>query len=155
MTCSLTCSEEDASINGKPNYWLAEKKKTEGQGFIMKMDDCSRLIAGFWIKNKGKGAMINWATKDFLVSGMDNTGSWHNLTKARLNDTRNKPAPLLHFFFDEPQLLQSLKFELISFWGDQGGGLKYFAPIPATGEHKHGFIKIKSHTIILIKASRT
>ena len=51
---------------------------------------------------------------------------------------------LLHFFFDEPQLLQALKFELISFWGKKGGGLQYFAPIPATGEHKHDFIKIKS-----------
>ena len=151
----LILGEEDSKCNGAPNYWLAEKKKTEDQGFTMKVDNCSRLIAGFWIKNKGKGAMNNWATKDFLVSGKNKTGSWQNLTKARLNDTRNKAAPLLNFTFDKPYLLQFLKFDLISYWGNQGGGLQYFAPVPATGKHKHDNIqRIFSQIHICIKRSQ-
>ena len=102
----------------------------------MKVDNCSRLIAGFRIKNKGNGARNNWATKDFLVSGKNQTGSWQNLTEAQLSDTRAKPAPLLNFTFDKPYLVQFLKFDLVSFWGVKGGGLQYFAPIPATGKHK-------------------
>ena len=130
----LICGEEDATVNSKRNYWLAEKEKTEGQGFTMKVDNCSRLIAGFKIKNKGEGDMTDWGTKDFRVSGSFNESSpWEPLMEAQLNDTRGKPAPLLNFFFDEPQLLQFLKFDLVSFWGNQGGGLQYFAPIPATG----------------------
>ena len=138
--------------------WLAEKEKKkkrkgkEDQGFTMKVDNCSRLIAGFRIKNKGKGEMNNWATKDFLVSGKNKTGSWQILTKARLNDTRYKPAPLLNFTLAKPYLLQLLKFDLISFWGNQGGGLQYFAPIPATGKHKYYNIqRIFSQIPIFIK----
>ena len=56
--------------------------------------------------------------------------------EAQLNDTRGKSAPLLNFTFDKPYPLQLLKFDLVSFWGDQGGGLQYFAPFPATGKHK-------------------
>ena len=132
----LCFGEEDAHPNNKPNYWLAERNKREGQGFTMKVDNCSRLIAGFRIKNKGNGARNNWATKDFLVSGKNQTGSWQNLTEAQLSDTRAKPAPLLNFTFDKPYLVQFLKFDLVSFWGVKGGGLQYFAPIPATGKHK-------------------
>ena len=151
----LILGEEDSKCNGAPNYWLAEKKKTEGQGFIMKVDDCSRLIAGFRIKNKGKGERIDWATKDFLLSGKNQTGSWQNLTKAQLSDTRDKPAPLLNFTFDKPHLLQFLKFDLISFWGKKGGGLQYFAPIPATGKHKHENIqRIFSQIHTFIKRSQ-
>ena len=151
----LCFGEEDAHPNNKPNYWLAERNKREGQGFTMKVDNCSRLIAGFRIKNKGNGARNNWATKDFLVSGKNQTGSWQNLTEAQLSDTRAKPAPLLNFTFDKPQLVQFLKFELISFWGDQGGGLQYFAPIPATGKHKHDNIqRIFSQIPIFIKRSQ-
>ena len=151
----LCFGKVDAHPNNKPNYWLAKKGKTEDQGFIMKVDNCSRSVAGFWIKNKGRGAMNNWATKDFLVSGKNKTGSWQNLTKARLNDTRNKAAPLLNFTFDKPYLLQFLKFDLISYWGDQGGGLQYFAPIPATGKHKHDNIqRIFSQIHICIKRSQ-
>ena len=152
----LICGEEDATVNSKRNYWLAEKNKTEGQGFTMKVDNCSRMIAGFRIKNKGKGGDKDWATKEFRVSGsLEEEGPWQNLTKAVMNDTRGKPAPLLNFFFDEPQLLQFLKFDLISFWGDQGGGLQYFAPILAAGKHKHDNIqRTFSQIPILIKRSQ-
>ena len=37
----------------KYNAWLAEKYKTTGQGFTIKVDDCARMIAGAQIKNIG------------------------------------------------------------------------------------------------------
>ena len=133
----LCFGEEDAHPNNKPNYWLAKKGKTEDQGFTMKVDNCSRPIAGFKIKNKGQRDMTDWGTKDFRVSGSFNESSpWERLMEARLNDTRGKSAPLLKFTFDKPYLVQFLKFDLVSFWGVKGGGLQYFAPIPATGKHK-------------------
>ena len=49
-----------------------------------------------------------------------------------LADTRGKPAPLLNFTFEEPVEIQYIKFDLVSFWGTHGGGLQYFAAIPAT-----------------------
>ena len=152
----LILGEEDSKCNGAPNYWLAEKKKTEDQGFTMKVDNCSRLIAGFKIKNKGQRDMTDWGTKDFRVSGSFNESSpWEPLMEARLNDTRGKSAPLLNFTFDKPYLLQFLKFDLISYWGNQGGGLQYFAPIPATGKHKHDNIqRIFSQIPIFIKRSQ-
>ena len=98
----LCFGEEDAHPNNKPNYWLAKKGETEDQGFTMKVDNCSRLIAGFKIKNKGERDMTDWGTKDFRVSGSFNESSpWEPLMEARLNDTRGKPAPLLSFTFDK------------------------------------------------------
>jgi len=49
-----------------------------------------------------------------------------------LPDTRGKPAPLLNYTFKEPVEIQFLRFELVSYWGIQGGGLQYFAAVPAT-----------------------
>ena len=122
----------------------------------MKVDNCSRLITGFKIKNKGERDMTDWGTKDFRVSGSYNDSSpWESLMEAQLNDTRGKSAPLLNFTFDKQHLLQFLKFDLISFWGNQGGGLQYFAPIPATGKHKHDNIqRIFSQIPIFIKRSQ-
>merc|ERR1712192_312558 len=43
-----------------------------------------------------------------------------------------RPASLLNFTFEEAVEIQFLKFDLISYWGGSGGGLQYFAAIPAT-----------------------
>ena len=40
---------------------------------------------------------------------------------------------MLNFTFERPVEIQFMKFDLISFWGD-GGGLQYFAAIPASGK---------------------
>ena len=45
--------------------------------------------------------------------------------------TGGRSADLLNFTMDKPVKIKFLKFELVSFWGE-GGGLQYFAPIPAT-----------------------
>ena len=39
----LILGETDAWIGNGYNYWLAERGKSTGQGFTMKVDDCARL----------------------------------------------------------------------------------------------------------------
>jgi len=127
--------------NGEANFWLAEGGKTTGQGFTLQVGVCKSLIAGCQIKNKGRelisGVWNNWwSTKEFRVSGsMNANGPWETLLEDRLVDTTfsggNRPALLLDFIFQEQVEIQFLKFELISFWGSAGGGLQYFAAIPA------------------------
>ena len=131
----LILGEEDAEMANSViyNFWLAENGKTTGQGFTLKLDDCARLIVGCKIKNTGNG----WATKAFRVSGaMNKNGPWETLVEDQLVDTSNdKAASLLNFAFEKPVEIQFLKFDLISYWGDLGGGLQYFAAIPATSKN--------------------
>ena len=97
------------------------------------------MIVGCQIKNKGKGDRDAFAddrpTDEFRVSGSVNeTGPWKTLVEAHLADTRGVNAPLVNFTFVEPVEIQYIKFELVSYWGDYGGGLQYFAAIPATSK---------------------
>ena len=133
----LTLGEEDTFANGEANFWLAEVGKTTGQGFTLKLNDYPRMIAGCQIKNKGRGGNFDgFATKEFRVSGSKNeTGPWEILVEDELIDTTGgKPVSLLNFTFKEPVEIQFIKFELVSYWGEGGGGLQYFAAIPATCE---------------------
>ena len=129
----LILGEKDEEAAGSIyNFWLAEQGKTTGQGFTLKLDNCTRLIAGCQIKNLGNEAWKH-GTREFKVMGsLNQSGPWETLLEKELNDTRLKPASLLNFFFEEPVEIQFLKFELISYWGDKGGGLQFFAAIPAT-----------------------
>ena len=134
--------ETDGWANGKTNYWAAELGKTTRQGFTMKLDDCVRLIAGVQIKNLGKGVYGVFATKDFKISGWINkNGPWKNLVVDQLPDTRFKAASLLNFTFDEPVGIQFLKFDLVSYWGTEGGGLQYFDATPATSKKHQSIVK--------------
>ena len=130
----LILAEEDAYVgynNGYFNFWLAEYQKTIGQGFTIKLDDCARMIAGFQIKNLGNGSSV-YATKHYKISGsMNETGPWETLVEYQLVDTTGgKTAPLLEFTFQELVEIQFIRFDLITYWGF-GGGLQYFAAIPA------------------------
>ena len=132
----LVLGESDELVSlQKYNFWLAQLNKTEGQGFTIKLDKCARMIAGCQIKNKGAGAHPNKATKSFRVSGsLNEKGPWQTLVEDELADTTGGfPAALLNFTFEKPVEIQFMKFDLISFWRD-GGGLQYFAAIPATGK---------------------
>ena len=138
----LILGEEDGKLtSNKYNFWLAEQKKTTGQGFTIKVDTCPRLIAGCQIKNKGNGNNWNdWLTREFRVKGsLNKDGPWEILLEDELVDTRGKPASLLNFTFEELVEIQFLKFELVSYWGGWGGGLQYFAGIPDTSK-QHPFI---------------
>ena len=132
--------EEPVDGSGTQNFWLAEIGKITGQGFTLKLDSCKRVIAGFQIKNKGRGVNSQFGTKAFKVSGSKNEkGPWERLVEDELVDTRGKAASLLNFTFDQPVEVQYLKFELVSYWGSVGGGLQYFAPILATRVGKSDF----------------
>ena len=115
--------------------WLAQHNKTKGEGFTMRLDYCKRIIVGIQIKNTGKGGGDR-LTDEFRVSGSVNeTGPWKTLVEAHLADTTGGVnAPLVNFTFVEPVEIQYIKFELVSFWGGRGGGLQYFAAIPATSK---------------------
>ena len=133
----LILGEEDAQWrNRTSNYWLAEVRKTTDQGFTMKVDNCKRLLTGCQVKNKGKGQTPDWSTKEFKVSGAKNAnGPWETLLQEELVDTTGgKSASLLNFTFDKPVEVQYLRFDLVNYWGTLGGGLQYFAPIPATSK---------------------
>ena len=143
----LILGEKDEDKNVKPyssNYWLAEREwgKTRGQGFTLKVDDCARMIVGCQIKNLGEGDASDWgATKEFKVFGSKRrTGDWKILVEDKFFDSRNYRASLHIFHFKEPVEIQFLKFELISYWGDWGGGLQYFAAIPATSKESINII---------------
>ena len=112
---------------GKTNYWLAELHKTTGQGFTMKVDSCARTIAGVHIKNLGEG----YATRKFKVYGAKKkNGPWEILIDdgELVDTTLGYAAYLINFPFEKPVELKYLKFELVSYWGGNGGGLQYFAP---------------------------
>ena len=133
----LILGKEDGWLdNDKRNYWLAETKETTGQGFRIKLDSCARWIAGVQIKNLKRGGSSNThsATKGFRVTAsVDESGE--TLVKDELEDTRDKPASLLNFTFKEPVKIRFIKFELLSYWGEHGGGLQYFAAIPVASEY--------------------
>ena len=72
--------------------------------------------------------------KNMDVYYLNEDGPWETLLEEQLSDTKDKgspPAPLLTFILEKPVKVQFLKFDLISYWGPYGGGLQYFAPIPA------------------------
>ena len=133
----LILGEEDGLLTDNDvlrNFWLAEQGKTTGQGIILRIDYCKRLIAGFQIKNLGIAENRGFLTDQFQIFGATNeNGPWKMLADYHLADTRGKPAPLLNFTFAEPVEIQFIKFELVSYWGI-GGGLQYFAAIPATSK---------------------
>ena len=130
----LTLAEVDYENNCVSNYWMAKYKQTAGQGFVIRLDDCARLVTGLQIKNLHKN-YNNWRTKEFRVSGsLSESGPWTTFVEEELVDVGG-PAPLLDFTFEKPEEVQFLKFDLLSFWGD-GGALQYFAAIPAEGKFK-------------------
>ena len=109
------------------------------------------MIAGCQIKNRGKGG-VGWATRGFKISGSKKeTDPWEILVEDELIDTTGgKPVSLLNFPFKEPVEIQFIKFELVSYWGPNGGGLQYFAAIP--GEATTGTNVLPYLSVIIITA---
>ena len=129
----LILGEQDALLTLKPNvrynYWAAEAGKTTGQGFTVRVDYCPRMIAGVQIKNARN--QYKFATYEFKVSAsLNKTGPWETMVDSFLREA----APLRNFTFNQQVKLKYLKFELISYHGTRGGGLQYFAAIPATSK---------------------
>ena len=114
--------------------WFAEQGKTTGQGFTVRVDNCTRLIDGCQIKNNDCVRVYKKATKKFRLMGssLNENGPWEILLEYELpNRLGSYRPPLVDLYFEEPVEIQFLKFELVSYWGSEGGGLKYFAPLLA------------------------
>ena len=125
----LVLNEEDTDVNGTVNFWLMTDKGVTGEGFIIKVDNCKRMISGIQIQNKGKSSTVPIGTKNFRVSGSSTeNGPWETLLEAELEDSTQKLASLTNFTFSEQVEIQYIKFDIQSYWG-KGGGLQYFAAI--------------------------
>ena len=137
------------------NFWLAEKGKSEGQSFVMKVGNSKRKIVGIHAIQNSK--YPSWATKRFRLEGallkepdkvgqrgqenqpswtlevLKKAGPWEELLDETLERT---PSLLQTFFFKNTTEIRYLWFHLVSFYTyrGKGGGLQYFAPILQSGE---------------------
>ena len=114
------------------NFWLAENGKAgEEQGFIMSLG-CNKRVAGVNIRNTQNAYHRDRSTKKFRILGsVAYDGPWQELLVANLEDSRPQdPPPVQTLTFDKPSLARFVKFELLEFWGTEGGGLQYLQVIP-------------------------
>ena len=111
-------------------YWVAEKGKTIGQGFKIKLDQCKRWINGIHVKS-GVPSGLFYTTK-FRVSVSDTeNGSYKKLLEENL--AYHHPSPLFQFPFAMAVETQFVKFELMGYEG-LGGALFYFAALVGTSK---------------------
>ena len=81
------------SDNGKNNYWLAQIRNPNGQGFTVRVDYCARTIAGLRMKNSRN--RHGCATDEFRVSAsLNEEGPWETVVDSRLPGTTHE-APTL------------------------------------------------------------
>ena len=93
---------------------------TEGQGFLLIVKGGKRNVTGIRIQN----AAQPWASKEVRVSGAaKESGPWTSLVEEELEET----TAIQTFKFSRSVVVQFLKFELISFAGQRGGGLRFFS----------------------------
>ena len=114
------------------NYWLAENgKKGKDQGFILDLG-CIRTVQGVRLRNVRNPENLDRSTKKFqLLGSASNNGPWEGLLVANLEDSRPQdPPPVLTLTFDKPSVARFVKFELLDFWGTEGGGLQYLEVLP-------------------------
>ena len=99
-------------------------------------------IVGVRVKNIAhhNGISLTRATRSFRVSGvLRDSGPWNPWEQLLEEEFENPltdgaPAPTLQtFYFREAVEVQFLKFDLDSYWGDESGGLDYFAVITVSG----------------------
>jgi len=99
--------------------WRAVESFTQDQGFLLKISEGDRNVTGVGIQN----AEQPWATKKFRVSGgLQDSGPWIN----PLEDELKVDTTIQTFNFSRPWLVRYLKFDLITYAGQRGGGLRFF-----------------------------
>ena len=91
----------DPAQDADDNFWFAEKGKTTGQGFTVKVDACPRALIGIQIMNLKHG---DYATRKFRVSGSSNAeGPWVIVLEEELIHTlSSKTESLRNITFAEP-----------------------------------------------------
>ena len=109
-------------LNQDESEWKADESTGQDQGFTLRIRGCKKNMTGLRIRN----AVQPWASKRFKVSGAHKyTGPWINLVEEELNETN----AILTFHFSQPLEVQFVRFELLSFYSQQGGGLNFFSPL--------------------------
>ena len=120
---SSNLGDDDAQVhnvlNNDETEWLAEEGKTEEQGFVLRTRGCERKITGLKIRNAAKA----FSTKGFKVSSALKHGQWESLTKGNLEQI----APFVTFQMDQSIQVRYIRFELLSYHGTRGGGLRSFS----------------------------
>ena len=129
---SLDVDRWNESPNGAietANYWLAENKTVEDQGFVMSLGRSS-TVWGVSLRNTHNSYHRDRSTKKFKVlGGTTDNGPWEELLVADLEDSRRQnPPPVQQKMFANPANVSFIKFELLEYWRN-GGGLQYFVPI--------------------------
>ena len=61
---NVLSDEEEVSTQQEANFWLAEKEKTDGQGFVMKVSNSKRKFVGVEIRNTFNAGKGLWAAKE-------------------------------------------------------------------------------------------
>ena len=102
--------------------WRADESTTKDQGFMLRIRGGKRSVTGIRMQN----AAQPWASKEVRVSvAPEKTGPWINLVEEELEET----DAIQTFVFGQPQVVQFLKFELLSYAKQRGGGLRFFSHI--------------------------
>ena len=146
--------EIDSKNSTHSNYWLAEKGKVLGEGFVVRVGTSKQKIVGVEMKNTRRSNNPYQATKTFHIEGsllkepetssrkaphfdkmwtsdvLLNAGSWDVLLA---NKKLEPGSQLQRFYFEATAELRFLWFHIHSFYGE-GGGLQYFSPIRQSGK---------------------
>ena len=99
--------------------WRAVESLTQDQGFLLKINEGDRNVTGGGIQNAEQPS----AAKKFRVSGaLQESGPWIIL----LEDEVKVVNIIQTFNFNWPLLIRYLKFDLITYARQRGGGLRFF-----------------------------
>ena len=131
LASNILTLDTDLRSGNDANYWLTEDRKTGGeQGFIMDLG-CEKTVQGLSLRNVRNYHHHDRSTKKFrLLGSPNNNESWKELIVADLEDSRKQdPPPIQNLTLDNSVIVRFVKFELLEYWGNLGGGLQYFKVI--------------------------
>ena len=105
------------------SYWLAPESRRGD--FILNLGQVV-TVSNIFIVNTHNGRNRERATRSFNIYLARYWGSWKHVLRDELPDPRNlDPVPQNKYYIC-PMPVKYVKFELLSYWGDKGGGLQYF-----------------------------
>ena len=102
-----------------------------GHAFTLKLSDCKVNLAGIRIRN----SCCQRATRAFRILGiLEESGPWVQLLEGEFDEVEKPATPIVKtIYFEEAVELQFLRFDLVSFWGQHGGGIGTFEVISVSG----------------------
>jgi len=132
-----------------PNFWLSPKNKVGDEAYFVVRLACMAKIKGFLVKNtanahnQNRYNIIFWqvftlivlrGTKDFSIYfKASKSNPWNLVLTGELEDARGKSCEevkLEKYLMQETHSANFVKFQIDTFFGEWGGGIKYFSLIP-------------------------